>query len=71
MSELQSEFDLKPVERASMGGASDATGSRAWRRRLNAIRTNEFVNDFVRTCLLSLVAIGPVPSMRLRERRNH
>jgi hypothetical protein len=69
MSESINEFELKPGEHSPMAEASDATVSRGWRRRLDAILPKEFVNGFVKTCLLSLIAFGPLPP--IRERRNH
>ena len=35
-----------------------------WRRRLTALRTNEFVVGLLKTCLLSVVSCGPIPPVR-------
>jgi hypothetical protein len=40
---------------------------RAWRHRLAALRTNEFVRGLLRTCLLSAISFGPVPPMGARR----
>lgn len=65
MSELTGDFQHELMHELPAKRARETLAP--WRRRLTALRRNEFVGGLLKTCLLSVVSCGPIPPVRARR----